>query len=202
MATIFGNGSWRNIGQLWLDGSTARHKEVSVSSLSHLYRITTPSLRHFKPSLPLSLTHFKTSLTHSRTRFKTSLTHSHTRFNPSLSHFKPSLTHLSPIKCCLVRPIFKYFGNFGYKTSYIVCQTKKKCYLCTALPRRPFILRRDGRVVDYSGLENRRTERYRGFESLSLRFRYSEMNIREKPKKNVSIIATSSYDTFLLYKVI
>ena len=29
---------------------------------------------------------------------------------------------------------------------------------------------RDGRVVDYNGLENRRTERYRGFESLSLRF--------------------------------
>ncbi len=28
---------------------------------------------------------------------------------------------------------------------------------------------RDGRVVDCSGLENRRTERYRGFESLSLR---------------------------------
>ena len=58
---------------------------------------------------------------------------------------------------------------------------------------------RDGRVVDYNGLENRRTERYRGFESLSLRFRYSEMNIREKSKKIVSIIATSSYDTFLLY---
>ena len=32
-----------------------------------------------------------------------------------------------------------------------------------------FLIRRDGRVVDYSGLENRRTERYRGFESLSLR---------------------------------
>ena len=62
-----------------------------------------------------------------------------------------------------------------------------------------FAIRRDGRVVDYSSLENCRTERYRGFESLSLRFRYSEMNIREKPKKNVSIIATSSYDTFLLY---
>ncbi len=31
------------------------------------------------------------------------------------------------------------------------------------------IFRRDGRVVDYNGLENRRTERYRGFESLSLR---------------------------------
>ena len=29
---------------------------------------------------------------------------------------------------------------------------------------------RDGRVVDYSSLENYRTERYRGFESLSLRF--------------------------------
>ena len=29
--------------------------------------------------------------------------------------------------------------------------------------------RRDGRVVDYNGLENRRTERYRGVESLSLR---------------------------------
>ena len=28
---------------------------------------------------------------------------------------------------------------------------------------------RDGRVVDYSSLENYRTERYRGFESLSLR---------------------------------
>ena len=28
---------------------------------------------------------------------------------------------------------------------------------------------RDGRVVDYNGLENRRTERYRGFEALSLR---------------------------------
>ena len=31
---------------------------------------------------------------------------------------------------------------------------------------------RDGRVVDYSSLENYRTERYRGFESLSLRFFY------------------------------
>ena len=29
---------------------------------------------------------------------------------------------------------------------------------------------RDGRVVDYNGLENRRAERHRGFESLSLRF--------------------------------
>ena len=30
---------------------------------------------------------------------------------------------------------------------------------------------RDGRGVDYNGLENRRTERYRGFESLSLRYK-------------------------------
>ena len=37
-----------------------------------------------------------------------------------------------------------------------------------------FLIRRDGRVVDYSGLENRRTERYRGFESLSLRWKVSE----------------------------
>ena len=36
---------------------------------------------------------------------------------------------------------------------------------------RLMIVWRDGRVVDYNGLENRRTERYRGFESLSLRKR-------------------------------
>ena len=33
---------------------------------------------------------------------------------------------------------------------------------------------RDGRVVDYSSLENYRTERYRGFESLSLRKEFNE----------------------------
>ena len=33
---------------------------------------------------------------------------------------------------------------------------------------------RDGRVVDYSSLENYRTERYRGFESLSLRNKNKE----------------------------
>ena len=54
-------------------------------------------------------------------------------------------------------------------------------YLCiqiiTEAPCKDFVLhfplrdaiRRDGRVVDYSSLENCRTERYRGFESLSLR---------------------------------
>ena len=34
---------------------------------------------------------------------------------------------------------------------------------------------RDGRVVDYSSLENYRTERYRGFESLSLRKEFNEI---------------------------
>ena len=63
----------------------------------------------------------------------------------------------------------------------------------------PKLKRRGARVVEEARLESLYTPKaYRGFESLSLRFRYSEMNIREKPKKNVSIIATSSYDTFLL----
>ena len=38
---------------------------------------------------------------------------------------------------------------------------------------------RDGRVVDRGGLENRCTERYRGFESLSLRQR--GVNLRFTP---------------------
>ena len=60
--------------------------------------------------------------------------------------------------------------------------------------------RRGARVVEEARLESLYTPKaYRGFESPSLRFRYSEMNIREKSKKIVSIIATSSYDTFLLY---
>ena len=44
--------------------------------------------------------------------------------------------------------------------------------------------RRDGRVVDYSGLENRRTERYRGFESLSLRNEDLRINpiVKREPK--------------------
>ena len=36
--------------------------------------------------------------------------------------------------------------------------------------------RKDGRVVDYTGLENRRTERCRGFESLSFR---NPVNVKE-----------------------
>ena len=42
----------------------------------------------------------------------------------------------------------------------------KYSYLCNRFSGHS---RRDGRVVDYNGLENRRAERHRGFESLSLR---------------------------------
>ena len=59
--------------------------------------------------------------------------------------------------------------------------------------------RRDGRVVDYSGLENRRAERHRGFESLSLRWKYSGKDFRKRFTKSVSIVASISYDTFVLY---
>ena len=46
-------------------------------------------------------------------------------------------------------------------------------YLCTRFQANPHW--RDGRVVDYSSLENYRTERYRGFESLSLRQEFNEL---------------------------
>ena len=52
------------------------------------------------------------------------------------------------------------------------CRFKKKPYLCIAFETKHFSKKkfwRDGRVVDRGGLENRCTERYRGFESLSLR---------------------------------
>ena len=39
------------------------------------------------------------------------------------------------------------------------------------------MLRRDGRVVDYNGLENRRAERHRGFESLSLRKKVNAVHL-------------------------
>ena len=52
------------------------------------------------------------------------------------------------------------------------CRFKNKSYLCIAFEKELFPQEkfwRDGRVVDRGGLENRCTERYRGFESLSLR---------------------------------
>ena len=55
-------------------------------------------------------------------------------------------------------------------------------------------------MVDYNGLENRRTERCRGFESLSLRVKYSVKRVEKNFKKSVSIVTSISYDTFVLYK--
>ena len=39
---------------------------------------------------------------------------------------------------------------------------------------------KDGRVVDYTGLENRRAERHRGFESLSFRIIWNDACYRYK----------------------
>ncbi len=60
---------------------------------------------------------------------------------------------------------------FREKSSFFLFPFQFFSYLCARKTSFAPIknLRRDGRVVDYSGLENRRTERYRGFESLSLR---------------------------------
>ena len=60
---------------------------------------------------------------------------------------------------------------------FFILQLKKMIYFCTRLQGRynmavrvfPVSHWRDGRVVECGGLENRCTERYRGFESLSLR---------------------------------
>ena len=52
----------------------------------------------------------------------------------------------------------------------LVVQTKPLTFaLANKQKRQLSFVRRDGRVVEYTGLENRRTARYRGFESLSLR---------------------------------
>ena len=55
--------------------------------------------------------------------------------------------------------------NFGLKNRLVV--TEKAVSLHRL--KKKDTLWRDGRVIDCSGLENRRTARYRGFESLSLR---------------------------------
>ena len=64
----------------------------------------------------------------------------------------------------------KYF-HFSRQT---LAWFKLLIYLCNVKRKRPHRLTiknlwRGGRVVDCTGLENRRTERYRGFESLPLR---------------------------------
>jgi hypothetical protein len=53
------------------------------------------------------------------------------------------------------------------KNGFTFADFKKKCHLCTAFTKaRKW---KDGRVIDCTGLENRRTATYRGFESLSFR---------------------------------
>ena len=58
--------------------------------------------------------------------------------------------------------------------------SQKSSYLCPVFQGDDH--RRDGRVVDYSGLENRRAERHRGFESLALRVKYSVKGVKKNFK--------------------
>ena len=70
----------------------------------------------------------------------------------------------------------------------LVVQTKPLTFaLANKQKRQLSFVRRDGRVVEYTGLENRRTARYRGFESLSLR------------KVSVTCCFTTRYADFSLY---
>ena len=62
---------------------------------------------------------------------------------------------------------FAYLTSMYYLCTQMIAEAPCKDFVLR-LPLRDAI-RRDGRVVDYSSLENCRTERYRGFESLSLR---------------------------------
>ena len=97
------------------------------------------------------------------------------------------------ISCCysnnkceelLPYPVKKYLNR---KISYFFSFIPKKHYTFALAIETIHLFKlqngnhhwRDGRVVDYNGLENRRAERHRGFESLSLRFRYSEQTNRE-----------------------
>ena len=53
------------------------------------------------------------------------------------------------------------------KIPFCLQDLKLRCNFCTR--QKTNDARKDGRVVDYTGLENRRAERHRGFESLSFR---------------------------------
>ena len=69
---------------------------------------------------------------------------------------------------------FSYFEAIFHKKAINLRQIfgrfKKMQHLCTALSERhTSTYWKDGRVIDCTGLENRRTARYRGFESLSFR---------------------------------
>ena len=64
-------------------------------------------------------------------------------------------------------PVCRRFTNFAPFNSRHAFYTASPSTLNAGKQCRP--LGRDGRVVDYTGLENRHTATYRGFESLSLR---------------------------------
>ncbi len=56
------------------------------------------------------------------------------------------------------------------KSSNHLHVSKKLSTFASLLSKRPIVKHwKGGRVVDYSGLENRRAERHRGFESLPFR---------------------------------
>jgi hypothetical protein len=74
--------------------------------------------------------------------------------------FHPNLAHLS--QSILTGSNLAIEGD-RFRASEIICQSLLSwhCWRCS--------IRRDGRVVDCTGLENRRSARVRGFESHSLR---------------------------------
>ena len=86
------------------------------------------------------------------------------------------LCYYSNNKCeeLLPYPVKKYLNR---KISYFFSFIPKKHYTFALAIETIHLFKlqngkhhwRDGRVVDYNGLENRRAERHRGFESLSLR---------------------------------
>jgi hypothetical protein len=61
----------------------------------------------------------------------------------------------------------RFFCRLLIKNGCTFADLKKICHFCTAFTKaRKW---KDGRVIDCTGLENRRTATYRGFESLSFR---------------------------------
>ena len=98
-----------------------------------------------------------------------------------------------------MKKVAKIFGSFIFSP-----------YLCTRNQETTVspMQWRDGRVVDYSSLENYRTERYRGFESLSLRnlkkevrfellFLFYILNL-QKYRKALCLIDKNSKNTALI----
>ena len=76
-------------------------------------------------------------------------------------------TEQKPTKTQKRKNIFNFFAKTLAQFRFLI-------YFCNVKTERPHSLTqkhlwRGGRVVDCTGLENRRTERYRGFESLPLR---------------------------------